>query len=103
MSVLAVVLLVVNVMDRKYVLIVVWVVILYHFVREVVKIANERGKMNAKEYSELMYVGLFLIFPILFFGNQLRVTLWFDVFGVLALVGVGVVLYAFVNMIRLRK
>jgi len=60
-------------------------------------------KKKVQEYSRLMYVGLFMIFPILFFGNQLRETVWFNVFGVVALVGAGISLYAFVKLLKVKK
>ena len=48
----------------------------------------------------LMYLGLFLIFPILFFGNQLKETIWFNVFGILALIGAGIKIYYFIKIIN---
>jgi len=56
-----------------------------------------------QRYSRLMYLGFFLIFPILFFGNQLKQTMWFNVFGILALIGAGIELYYFIKIIRAKK
>tara|TARA_B100000315_G_C14211980_1_gene422481 strand:+ start:61 stop:231 length:171 start_codon:yes stop_codon:yes gene_type:complete len=37
MSIVAVVVLVTNILDQKYVMVVIWMVITYHFVRETMK------------------------------------------------------------------
>ncbi len=63
----------------------------------------KKQNKSIREYSRLMYIGLFLIFPVLFFGNQLRETIWFDVFGVLALMGFIVSLYSFVKILKKKE
>lgn len=64
--------------------------------------AKKQNK-EMQRYSRLMYLGLFMIFPILFFGNQLRGTLWFNFFGGLALVGAVIEIYYFIKIIRSKK
>ena len=50
-----------------------------------------------------MWIGFFLIFPIMFFGNQLRGNPWYNVFGVLALIGAAIAFYSFVKIVRKKK
>ena len=62
-------------------------------------------KQNKKiqKYSRSIYIGLFMMFPILFFGNQLKGTILFDIFGVLALIGAGIEIYYFIKLIKENK
>ena len=66
-------------------------------------VKKQKIQNKMQRYSKLMYIGLFMIFPILFFGNQLRETLWFNFFGGLALVGAVIELYYFIKIIREKK
>ena len=42
MSIVAVALLVINIIDKKYIMIVIWIVLTYHFIREVIKAKKRR-------------------------------------------------------------
>ncbi|MFC1786423.1 hypothetical protein ACFLY8_00085 [Halobacteriota archaeon] len=39
------------------------------------------------EPGKLIWIGFFLLFPIIFFDDYLKGTFWFDVFGILAVIG----------------
>jgi hypothetical protein len=60
-------------------------------------------KKQPEKYTRLMYFGMFLLFPILFLGNEARGTLWFDIFGISALIGVAIEIYAFIKYLGARK
>ena len=62
-----------------------------------------KSSKEMQRYSRFMYLGLFLLFPILFFGNQLKETIWFNVFGILALIGAGIEIYYFIKILRERE
>ena len=62
---------------------------------------QKNKKMDAD--SRKMFLGLFLLFPILFFGNQLGSGLLFNLFGILALIGAGIEIFYFIKILRVRK
>lgn len=48
--------------------------------------------------EKLMWVGFFLMFPIIFFDEQFKGSFWYDVFGILAVIGSFTVL---VNVVKI--
>lgn len=56
--------------------------------------------MKKRTPEQWLWLGFFMIFPIMFFGDQFRGTFLFDVFGILALIGAGISLVNFVKILR---
>ncbi|MBT4166042.1 hypothetical protein HOE04_03325 [archaeon] len=56
-------------------------------------------KANIKP-EKIMWFGFFLLFPIMFFSNQLKPTIWFDVFGILAVIGSFILLINFIKILK---
>lgn len=50
--------------------------------------------------DKLMWAGFFLLFPIMFFRDYLKGSFWYDVFGILAVIGSFTVI---VNSVKLLK
>lgn len=62
------------------------------------------GSKYAKvEPEKLMWVGFFLLFPIMFFSDYLKGSFWYDVFGILAVIGSFTLIVNFVKILRKRK
>ena len=59
-----------------------------------------KKKQKKKDKWRLFWLGFFMMFPIMFFGEQLRETVWFDVFGVMSLVGAGILVWNFMRIVR---
>ena len=53
--------------------------------------------------EKLMWTGFLLVFPVMFFSNQLKGTFGYDVFGILALIGVFTLIVNFGNVRRKKK
>jgi len=60
-------------------------------------------KVKKIEPEKIMWVGFFLLFPIMFLSDYLKGSFWFDVFGILAVIGSFILLINFVKMLRERK
>ena len=63
----------------------------------------EKKIRHKVELDKIMFLGVFMLFPILFFANQVRETFWYDVFGILAVIGAMTVIINFVKIIRKKK
>jgi|TARA_Y100000310_G_C20477238_1_gene712993 O-antigen/teichoic acid export membrane protein len=63
---------------------------------------TKRNEIEIKS-EKLMWIGFFLIVPIMFFGDFLKGSFWFDVFGILALIGSAVVIINFINLMKERR
>lgn len=55
------------------------------------------------EPHKLMWAGFFLLFPIMFFGDHLIGSFWFDFFGILGLIGSFTLILNFVKIVRKKK
>ena len=55
------------------------------------------------EPDKLMWVGFFLLFPIMFFSSFLKGTFWYDFFGILAVIGSFTILVNSVKMLRKKE
>jgi len=65
---------------------------------------QKNKKDNKKElYYQRMLYGLFCMFPIMFFKSAVVNTIFFDVFGILSLIGLVVMIYNFVKRIKVGK
>ena len=53
--------------------------------------------------EKLMWIGFFLLFPIMFFDDYLKGSFWFDVFGILALIGAFILIFNFTRVLKKRK
>ena len=60
-------------------------------------------KVKTLEPEKIMWVGFFLLFPIMFFDDYLKGTFWFDVFGILAVIGSFTLIVNFGKMLRKKK
>ena len=60
-------------------------------------------KAKTLEPEKIMWVGFFLLFPIMFFDDYLKGTFWFDVFGILAVIGSFTLIMNFGKMLRKMK
>jgi len=60
-------------------------------------------KVKTLEPEKIMWVGFFLLFPIMFFDDYLKGTFWFDVFGILAVIGSFTLIMNFGKMLRKMK
>jgi len=52
------------------------------------------------EPNKLMWTGFFLLFTIIFFEEQLKGTFWYDVFGILAVIGSFILIVNFGKSLR---
>ncbi len=66
-------------------------------------IKDKMKKKKLQKYYRNLWAGFFLMFPILFFGNKLKETFWFNIFGILSLIGAGITIFYFVKIIKERK
>jgi len=55
------------------------------------------------EPEKLLWFGFFLLFPIMFFSDYLKGRFWYDVFGILAVIGSFTVIVNSVKILRKRK
>lgn len=55
------------------------------------------------EPEKLMWLGFFCLFPIMFFTDFLRPTFWYDVFGILAVVGTFIMVINFFKILKKRR
>ncbi|MFH1452072.1 MAG: hypothetical protein ABIF88_02785 [archaeon] len=58
---------------------------------------------ETQKYHQRMLYGLFLMFPIMFFKSAVINTIWFDVFGILSLIGAIIIIYNFVKLVKIRR
>ena len=79
------------------------IMITYSIAYKLMKKQSRTTNKKVQRYSRLMYLGLLMIFPILFFGNQLKGTLWLNFFGVLALIGVGIEISYFIKILKEQR
>jgi glucose-6-phosphate-specific signal transduction histidine kinase len=61
------------------------------------------SKLKSLEPEKIMWFGFILLFPIMFFKEYLKDTVWWDVFGILAVIGSFILIFNFVKMIKSRK
>ena len=50
-----------------------------------------------------MWLGFFLLSPIIFFSDYLKPTFWYDVFGILAVIGAFTLIVNFIKMLGKKK
>ena len=55
---------------------------------------------NKVKPEKLMWLGFFLLFPIMFFADYLKGSFWYDVFGILAVIGSFTIIINFFKFIR---
>ena len=55
------------------------------------------------EPGKLIWVGFFMMYPMMFFSDYLKTTSVYNVFGILTLLGLVVMIYSFVGILRKRK
>ena len=60
-------------------------------------------KTKTLKPEKIMWFGFFLLFPIMILDDYLEGTFWFDVFGILAVIGSFVLISNFVKFLRGRK
>ena len=53
--------------------------------------------------DKIMWIGFFMLFPIMFFANQLKGSFWYDVFGILAVMGAFILIINFVKLMKKKK
>jgi hypothetical protein len=53
--------------------------------------------------EKIMWFGFFLLFPIMFFKGYFEETFWYDVFGILAVIGSFILIVNFSKMLRKVK
>ena len=56
-----------------------------------------------KEYYKKIYLGFILVIAIILFRDPLKGTIWFNVLGIIALIGVGIGLYYFIKLLKEKK
>jgi len=61
------------------------------------------SRLKSMEPEKIMWFGFFLLFPIMFFKGYLKETFWWDVFGILAVIGSFILIVNFVKMLRKMK
>jgi hypothetical protein len=61
------------------------------------------SKYAKVEPEKLMLVGFFLLFPIMFFSDYLKGSFWYDVFGILAVIGSFTLIVNSVKILRKKK
>jgi len=61
------------------------------------------SKYAKVEPEKLMLVGFFFLFPIMFFSDYLMGSFWYDVFGILAVIGSFTVIVNSVKILMKRK
>ena len=58
---------------------------------------------NKVKPKKLMWLGFFLLFPIMFFTDYLKGSFWYDFFGILAVIGSFTIIINSVKFIRERN
>jgi len=53
--------------------------------------------------EKLMWLGFFLLFPIMFFADYLKGSFWYDFFGILSVIGSFTIIINFVKFIRKKN
>lgn len=61
------------------------------------------SKLKILGPEKIMWFGFFLLFPIMFFKGYLEGTFWYDVFGILAVIGSFILLVNFGKMLKEMK
>ncbi|MBW2989512.1 hypothetical protein KY358_04305 [Candidatus Woesearchaeota archaeon] len=61
------------------------------------------SKLKSVEPEKIMWFGFFLLFPIMFFKGYLEGTFWYDVFGILAVIGGFTLIVNFGKMTSKKK
>jgi predicted membrane protein len=61
------------------------------------------SKYAKVEPEKLMLIGFFFLVPIMFFSDYLMGSFWYDVFGILAVIGSFTVIVNSVKILRKRK
>jgi len=61
------------------------------------------SKYAKVEPEKLMWVGFFFLFPIIFFDDYLKGSFWYDVFGILAVIGSFTFIVNSAKILRKRK
>jgi len=64
---------------------------------------NLGSKEKINRYSREMYIGLFLLFPAMFFGEQVKGSYWYTIFGITALIGSVIIIFNFIKILREPK
>ena len=65
------------------------------------RVVRVKGKKDS--FVKWMLLGIVLTLPSLFWAGAVRGTVWYDVFGVLALVGLIMAVYNFIKILIKRK
>jgi hypothetical protein len=55
------------------------------------------------EPERLVWIGFFLMWPMMFFSDYLKTTSFYHVFGILTLIAAGIMIYSFVMILQKRK
>jgi len=55
------------------------------------------------EPEKLIWVGFFLMWPMMFFSNYFITTPFYNFFGILTLVALGIMLYSFIKILKKQK
>ena len=53
--------------------------------------------------EKVIWLGFFMLFPIMFFKGYLEGTFWYDVFGILAVIGAFIIIVNFTKVLRKKK
>jgi len=61
------------------------------------------SKLKTLEPEKIMWFGFILLFPVMFFKGYLKETIWWDVFGILAVIGSFIIIVNFGKMTRKVK
>jgi 4-hydroxybenzoate polyprenyltransferase len=61
------------------------------------------SKLKILEPEKIMWFGFLLLVPVMFFKGYLKDTVWWDVFGILAVIGSFIIIVNFVKMLRKMK
>lgn len=62
-----------------------------------------RKKKIKIEPEKLIWVGFFLMWPMMFFSSYLKTTKFYDFFGILTLIAAAIMLYSFIKIIKRKK
>ena len=61
------------------------------------------SRLKTLEPEKVMWFGFILLFPVMFFKGYLKETVWWDVFGILAVIGSFIIIVNFGKMLKEMK
>lgn len=61
------------------------------------------SKLKTLEPEKIMWFGFILLFPVMFFKGYLKETVFWDIFGILAVIGSFIIIVNFGKMIKSGK